>query len=436
MDIDDDILIQKYETLLYNKESMYFDIEEFDIIISYYVSESRYADALEALIRAELCYPDDIELALHKIRIMMYLDNFDRAFELLLSLEDKSYDLFEINLYKGHIYTLNDEIENAVQEFELALEKNPDFEDVELQYIPNILIDQKYYEEAIPFLHRFIDAGICTAQMFLNIGRCYEQIGEPEKAEKYYEKSLDEDPFNEKTWVTLGILHLNTNNAQKALEAFEFALSINSDSQIVSLCKAAALIQSGEHDKATECIMDVLAKAPDDANALFSLGECYEQTQNLEEAEHCYAKAIMEEYDFAMPYWGLSKLLYAQGDVEAAIRVINKAIELEPDNEEYLYFRGQCFISIISNKDDLLETILQNSYILKEASQEEYQESEFMNKHKKAVFFYNVGDLEACCKYLLESVVINREGFEMFFKLFPKAKDDAYIINYLGKYLK
>jgi hypothetical protein len=86
MDIDDNILIQKYEALLYSKESMYFDTEEFGIIISYYISEARYADALEALIRAELCYPDDIELALHKIRIMMYLDNFDRAFELLLDL--------------------------------------------------------------------------------------------------------------------------------------------------------------------------------------------------------------------------------------------------------------------------------------------------------------------------------------------------------------
>jgi hypothetical protein len=59
-----------------------------------------------------------------------------------------------------------------------------------------------------------------------------------------------------------------------------------------------------------------------------------------------------------------------------------------------------------------------------------------MNKHKKAVFFYNVGDIEECCKYLLESVIINSEGLELFFNLFPKAKDDAFIINYFGKYLK
>jgi tetratricopeptide (TPR) repeat protein len=435
MDIEDDILIQKYETLLYNKESIYFDSEEFGIIITYYMSEERYADALEALIHAELCHPEDVELSLHKVRIMMHLDNFDRAFELLSILEDKAYDLFEINLYKGHIYTMNDDIENAIKEFELAIEKNPELDDEELQYIPEILMDHKYFDEAIVFLHKFIDAGNADAKMFFNIGYCYEQISNIQEAEKYYEKSLDEDPFNEKTWIILGSLYLNALNLDKALEAFEFALSINNNDDIASLCKIATLITSGEYDKAINCIMDVLSKSPDDANALYRLGECYEKKQNPEEAKHCYTKAIRQETDFDMSYWGLSRILYAQGDIETAIQVIDKAIEIEPDNEDYLYFRGQCFISLSSDKN-MLETILQNLSVIKDSDLEKDEDSVFMNKHKKAVFFYNVGNMEECCKYLLESLLINSKGLEIFFNLFPKAKDDAYIINYFGKYLK
>ncbi|MDR2026922.1 MAG: tetratricopeptide repeat protein [Prevotellaceae bacterium] len=434
MNIEDDILIQKYEMLLYNKELIYFDAEEFEVIISHYVSNERYADALEALIHAELCHPEDLELALHKIRIMMYLDNHDRAFELLLALENKACDFFEINLYKGHIYTINDEIENAVREFELVFEKNPDLGMEDLQYIPEVLIEQKYFEEALIFLHRLIDSGKTCAKIFFNTGFCYDQLSNVEEAEKYYEKSLDEDPFNEKTWVSLGVMHHNANNTDKAVEAFDYALSINSKS-IASLCKTIVLMESGKCDKAVETILEVLDELPGDANALCNLGECYENEDNQEEAEQCYIKAIGENSDFVMPFWNLSKLLYAQGNIEAAIRFIDKAIAIEPDNEDFLYFRGQCFISLSRNKN-MLETVLHNPAIIRELNPEKFQDSEFINKHKKAVFFYNIGEVEDCCKYLLESLMINSEALELFFKAFPKAKDDAYIINYFGKYLK
>jgi tetratricopeptide (TPR) repeat protein len=435
MDIEDDILIRKYETLLYNKESIYFDTEEFGTIITYYMSEERYADALEALIHAELCHPDDVELALHKIRIMMNLDNFDRAFELLQLLEKKAHDLFEIHVYKGHIYTLNDEIENAVKEFELAFEKSPGPDEEELQYIPEILIEQKYFNEALTFLHKFIDSGKANAHILFKAGFCYEQISNIQEAEKYYEKSLDEDPFNERTWVILGTLHLNSNNLEKAMDAFEFALSINNNDYIASFCKIVTLIQSSEYDKAVDCIMDTLSKLPGDVNVMCALGECYENKQALAEAEDCYTKAISQEVSLDMPYWGLSRILYAQGDIESAIQVINKAIELEPDNEDYLYFRGQCFVSLYNDKN-VLETILQSLPAIKDATAEKSEDSEFINKHKKAVFFYNIRNMEECCKYLLESIMIDSKGLEMFFDIFPKAKDDAYIINYFGKYLK
>jgi tetratricopeptide (TPR) repeat protein len=435
MDIEDDILVQKYETLLYNRESIYFDTDEFGTIITYYMLEERYADALEALIHAEICHPENVELTLHKVRIMMYLDNFDRAFELLLALEEKGYDLFEINLYKGHIYTLNDEIENAVKEFELAFEKNHEYDDEELQYIPDILIDQKYFEEALVFLHKFIDSGNANATIFFNAGYCYDQLSNIEEAEKYYEKSLDEDPFDEKAWNTLGILYFNADNLDKALEAFEFALSINDEDYIASLCKSLILIRLGEYNKAIEYILEILAKSPNDANALCNLGGCYEKKQNPEEAEQCYARAIGQEPDFSMPYWGLSRILYAQGNLEAAIKIIDKAIEIEPDNEKYLYFRGQCFINLCRDRN-VLENVLQSLHKIEKYDSEKYQDSEFINKHKKAVFLYNVGDLEECCKYLLDSVMINSKGLEMFFDVFPRAKDDAYIINYFGKYLK
>jgi tetratricopeptide (TPR) repeat protein len=396
--------------------------------------EERFADALEALIHAELCHPYDTELALHKIRIMMNLDNFDRAFELLLALEDKAYDSSEIHIYKGHIYTLNDDIEHAVEEFKIAFEKNTSSDNEELHYISDILMEQKYFNEALIFLHKFIDSGNANAKTLFNTGFCYEQISKVEEAEKYYEKSLDEDPFNEKAWITLGVLYLNSSkNIDKALEAFEFAHSINNDEHIATLCTIISAIKTGDYDKTFNCIMQIMPRMPGDSNILCNIKEHYDFDQEFDETEQSYIDFIAQDTDAL--YWSLSRLLYAANDFESAIKHIDKAIEADPDNENYLYFRGQCFISLSNNKD-MLTNILQNSDIIKKMDSEKLEDAEFMNKYKKAVFFYSIRNMEDCCKYLLDAILINSEGLEMFFNLFPSAKDNAYIINYFGKYLK
>jgi tetratricopeptide (TPR) repeat protein len=366
---------------------------------------------------------------------MMNLDNFDRAFELLLMLEEREHNLFEINLYKGQIYTLNNDVENAVREFELAIEKSPGLDSEELRYIPEMLMDQNYYNEALIFFHKFADAGDATAKIFLDMGFCYEQISNYSESEKYYEKSLDEDPFNEIAWVMMGSMYLADDKLDKAKEAFEFALSINNSPTVALICKTTALIQSNDFENVIGSIAEMMLHGSGDTQSLSSLAEHFEKENDIEEVEQNYMNAVDQDIDHDISYWATSKLLYAQGDIESAIRFIDKAIEINPDNEEYLYFRGQCFVSLSNNKD-VLTNILQNAFITEGTNSEKFEDSEFMNKYKKAVFFYNVGNMEDCCKYLLESILINSEGLEMFFNLFPKAKDDAYMINYFGKYLK
>ncbi|MDR3246824.1 MAG: tetratricopeptide repeat protein [Prevotellaceae bacterium] len=439
MDKEDYTLIQKYEMLLYNKEAIYFDVYDFETIIAHYNSEERYADALEALVHAGLCHPEANELMLHKANILMCLDNFDRAFELLRDLDEKLPTFFEVNLYRGYIYLEFDDLVSAVKEFEIAFEKSPDLEAEQLQYIPEALIEDGHFEEAMPFLSKFIDSGKSNAKILFQTGLCYDKLSEPEEAEKYYEKSLDEDPFNDKTWVALGVLYMASGRAEKAMEAYDFALSINKDNTLASLCKSTVLIQSGDFEKAIGCIMDILDTSPDDADSLYSLGECYEKKYNLQEAEDCYIQAIEQGTRFADPYWGLAKMRYNEKNFEAAIKTIDRALEFEPNDEKYISFRGKCLVHLFldpAERCSIDETFERLNIEMNYYSDKSKADKEFTTKHKKAVFFYNLGEMEQCCKYLLESMKIKEDGLDMFFEIIPKAKDDAFIINYLGKYFK
>jgi tetratricopeptide (TPR) repeat protein len=219
------------------------------------------------------------------------------------------------------------------------------------------------------------------------------------------------------------------------MEAYDFALSINKDNPFASLCKTTALIKSGNIEKAMECILDVLNTSPGDADFLCSLGECYESEYNLEEDEDCYIQAIENGTTIGNPYWKLAKIRYAENDFEGAVRTIDKALEFEPDDEKYTLFRGKCLIRLILNHAFLNDS-LEHLNIEMNYQSDKSDDSEFMNNYRKAVFFYNMREMEQCCKYLLESIRIDSNGLDMFFELIPDAKEDAFIINYMGKYFK
>ena len=426
MNIEESVIIQKYEMLLYSKQSIYFDVAEFDIIVSHYLYEGKYLDALEALIHAEECHPGNTEIELHKIKIMICLEDYEKALELIQQVEDKFPEYYELNISRGQIYLAYDDISNALKEFTIAFDKNTEPEpDTDIFDIPDFLIEQNYLEEALLFLHRLIDEQKADALMYYQTAYCYDKLLRFTEAEMYYEKSLDEDPFDDKTWIALGLMHLNIENWDRALDCFEFALSINEDNYIASLCKSNALMQLGDYDQAIDCIREILKVMPDDSNTLYCLGGCYEKKNDFAEAEKCYLKAIESEPYFSLPYWGLSKILYNQQDFEGAIKTIDKAIEYEPNNEDYTFFRGQCLINLISNRNILNSLFINEDYILDKDAEIIY---------KQAVFFYEIGDVEQCCKLLVQALDTDYSVLDVFFEKYPEAKDDAYIINYMGRY--
>jgi len=428
MDIEESTLVQKYETLLYAKKSIYFDVAEFDIIVSHYIYEGQYLDALEVLVHAKDCHPDNRELEYYKVKIFIALEEYEKAINLIEELEPILPNSFELNILRGQVHLiLYGDIDKAVEQFKIAL-ANITSIDNDAYDIPDFLIEYGYYEDALYFLEIYINKFTADAVLLYQTAHCYDKLEQFDKSEQYYEKSLDEDPFDEKTWIALGILNLSKNNLQKALDSFEFALSINENNYVAALCRINTFIQTNEYDNAMEAIKELLYKMPDDANTMYCLGACYEKTQNVAKAEESYLKSIENDPEFAQPYWGLAKIMLLQNNVEGAIKLLDKALENDPDNDEYLFLRGQ---SIILLSADALSNFIsiQNMEIAD-------SNDEFINKYKKAIFFYSIGNMEQCCKYLIESIKQKKEGLEMFFKVYPEAKNDAYVINYLGKYIK
>ena len=440
--MDEENLIQKYEVLLYNGESMYFDFDEFEIIISHYINETRYFDALEAQIHAKLCHPENKPLDILKVEIFIYLEEYEKASELIVEIENQT-DIYDVNVYKGQLYLILDNLDKAMVQFRIAIEKcfrdDEEFDfDSRIYDVPEFLMDEGHFKEALVFLHKLIDADKADAELYCQTAYCYERISDLDKAELYYEKALDENPFDEKIWISLGIFHSNNSEYRKALHAFDFALSINEKNIAAAIGKSNTLILLKEMDEALRWTRELLETKPNDPALLFNLGKCHVEKNDISKAEEYFTETIRQDPEFAPAYYEMAKIAYSGHDFQTAIKLLEEAWEIEPGNREFTHLKGLCMIAMVSDLATLYP-MLEGMKQVEQYSSELFETGVkvfFEDRYKNAVACYHLGLMEDCCKALFEAGQIFIYALDMFFRCVPEAKNDAYIINYFGKNLK
>ncbi len=96
------------------------------------------------------------------------------------------------------------------------------------------------------------------------------------------------------------------------------------------LAEATALHQKGATEAAERAYRDVLALAPNEADALHNLGVICAQAGRLEEAEGLIRRALAAKPDLAAAHNSLGIVLKRKGRAEDAVGYYRRALELDP----------------------------------------------------------------------------------------------------------
>jgi tetratricopeptide (TPR) repeat protein len=389
--------------------------------------EGKYIEAHEALVRAKICHPESPNLDLLKVEILMELEEYDKALKLAETLEAPLFDRYELYYIKAQIHLELDNVKAAVKDFKAALERcnavsAHDYHS-EIYNIPGLLMDRDLHKEALYFLRKFMKIDDGYVDTYWNMAVCHEKTGATDKAEKYYEKALDINPFNECIWNDLGLMHISCEKYEKALNAFEFALAINDNGLQASIYKSNVLMLMNEYDRAIEWIESQEIK---DAGSYYMLGKCYEEKQEVEKAVEYYTSAIKKAPEFTPSYWCMAKIMYQANDAALAVKLLEKAIEYEPNNMDYMLMRTIYTIGMMIG----LKLVIDD----RDSKNESYEKP--YNKAVAAALLYYLGDLEGCCKKITNSLFVDENAIEKFFEQAPEAKENTYIINYLKMHIK
>jgi tetratricopeptide (TPR) repeat protein len=117
-------------------------------------------------------------------------------------------------------------------------------------------------------------------------------------------------------------------------------------------------------ENATAALNRAVSLDPRYAEALFNLGEVYltlalkNKNQNLvEKAAESFKKSIEMDSEYANPYFSLGKIYRQTDNLDGAIYCWEKAVEIQPNFEQALYYLGEAYLAK-GEKDKALKNFL------------------------------------------------------------------------------
>ena len=117
-------------------------------------------------------------------------------------------------------------------------------------------------------------------------------------------------------------------------------------------------------ENATAAFNRAVSLDPRYAEALFNLGEVYlslalkNSNQNLvEKSAQSFKKSIEMDSEYANPYFSLGKIYRQTDNLDGAIHCWEKAIEIQPNFEQALYYLGEAYLAK-GEKDKALKNFL------------------------------------------------------------------------------
>jgi tetratricopeptide (TPR) repeat protein len=171
----------------------------------------------------------------------------------------------------------------------------------------NAFFNDGKYDTALTMYEEFLAKNPGAYQVLLNIGDCYREKGEYDKAIEKYNQLVEQAAGD----VTMG-----KNLSAKGLAA-------------IGLCfmKQGKLAESQDYFKKS------IEMAPQDENLPYNVAEIYFSNQQIDEAIRYFDMAIQIKPDWPDPYLRLAYAYLNKGDNPKAAENLEKFIKLEPETE-------------------------------------------------------------------------------------------------------
>lgn len=323
-------LVKRYEEAQESGKNAYFDADEFSELADYYDGLEDLETARTIINSGLAIHPGNTPLLVKKAKLAVYDGEYDKALQLLQSSTEYDFDLYLLRI-ECHLQL--GQYEKAYKLSEELLEKEED------ESIDNIFaelgflhVEADCFKEAILYFEESLKTNAGNIDVLSDLAYAYEMVGNIDEAIATTNKILDLEPYTYEAWINLGKLYSMNEDYEKAIDAFDFALTVNdADSNIIKL-KAHCLSLSGRAMEAVDIFNDLLLSNPDDTSICFLLAECYQSLEMYDEALASLDLYEMLDSESEELFAKRAHLYLLKDDYDKATVAIQKGLEKSPDS--------------------------------------------------------------------------------------------------------
>jgi tetratricopeptide (TPR) repeat protein/uncharacterized membrane protein YeaQ/YmgE (transglycosylase-associated protein family) len=291
------------------------------------------------------------------------IDYYEKAKRLNPYYPNIYYNMAAVRLNLGGYYTAIKHYKKALEEYNSAidyykdaLKVNPVYE-MALEDMGYLCIELRKYKEAAAAYKRAVEIKSDNLSFNKNLGRIYLKLGDKaekmanrerkfkaaENCIKIFKKCLKLSPDSPEAYTELGDAYVMGKDLDKAKEAYEKAIELNSDyAPAYNNLGYNIYIKKGtDNTKAIELINKALNLSPNTAVFWDSLGWAHYNSNKMKEAKRYIVRAIKLGPRRAIFYKHLGEVYLSTGKREMAMKIWEKSLQLDPDNK---VLRSRLFI--------------------------------------------------------------------------------------------
>lgn len=451
-------LIKRFEGQEKSGKGHFFDVEEFEAIIDYYLDNHERTMARQAIEGAKQQHPQSSSFGIREARLLAAESQYEQALEVLERLEVLEPGDEEIFFTKGEIFGMMDRHSNAIQEYKKLL-------DTDTERMIDVLTNIAYeyesmndFDQALVYLEKALYMESDSDDLIQEIAFFFEINHKEDEAIAFYTRFLDEHPYSTYGWFHLGIFYSTQELYEKAIQAYEFVLAIDEKFAAAYFNMANSYSSLKLFRKAINLYKETFNFEPPEAITYCYIGECYENLDAIDKALKYYYMALEKDERLPESWAGVARVFMKQDRNKMAVKYYQKAVELAPHQDDIKFELAVLYLQLneYDKSATLFEEVVKNNknyveawmnYSLVYALQGDFDtaqdimssaiasnDGDALLRFRQAGYFYRSGKLEQAYVHMEKAFKLDFEAHTDLLDYIPELMEDSRFLEMLDLY--
>ena len=185
---------------------------------------------------------------------------------------------------------------------------------------------KKDWDGAINLFTSILEVDTNNAEIYNNLGLCYANVGNEEKAEKNYLKCIELNPQIPQCYINLVDIYYKQRRMGEGINILSYAIDMLEDNLLFRHYLARFYMEDAKQDLAIDELVYILEKQPDNYDAYYDLAKIYFEFGNYDSAIENLENVLEYKKDNELIYFYLAEAYQANNEIDKAISNFLKAI--------------------------------------------------------------------------------------------------------------